>query len=535
MDPGADALTPSGGPPAGPSARPLLLLPLLLLPAVLLVAMGGPWSLSGDEALTARLAVSPWTTVVSSISADNHVPGYYGYLWLWVRALGDSPASLRASSLLVVAVMVAAAWRLLPRWTAVIVALSPFTAHLAVEVRMYGMLALWGLLLLAALRAWSTRPGLPRALLAGILVSAATWTHHFGWLGLPAALTVMAGRRAWRDMALVLLLPLLLYLPWAATALSQLGRFGGAALEGSSVYIPSPSLPARLLGVPFSLAGTLLRFSSGTSVFDFGLFSVRSLSAWLLPAAASALLLTISAAAGAFRRRGAALSMLAWVLLPLSLLRPSARHFALAFPAFALVASAGLAGPGRAASAARRLLPLLLLCLWVPLATRSTVPQRTTFHRDFREAAGRAAETAAEEDAPVVVDLDLYSTLALLYHLERLEASPAVAWHPHGELLGSDTVFYRRVPDATAYLTVDTDSMVEDWSSRYGRIVLLANDPTLARGPVTGEENPFIGMGSGVMSDMDLLEALEARAGVERVTLSGSEGPFSLLVVDFRR
>ena len=99
-------------------------------------------------------------------------------------------------------------------------------------------------------------------------------------------------------------------------------------------------------------------------------------------------LMTYLAVRGVGRERTPVLILLLWVLVPLSFLRPSARHFALAFPAFMLLATRGIQGLSelyRRVAAAICAGLMLLFCIFFSILT--VIPQRCTFQRDFREAA----------------------------------------------------------------------------------------------------------------------------------------------------
>jgi len=502
------------------------------MPVVLLTLFGGPYSISGDEALTTLISGSDYGTAVETVSRDNHPPGYYSYLWVWIRLFGNSLTSLRLSSTLCVAIMILAAMKHLPGKAALFIAISPFTAHLALEVRMYGMLAMWGLLLMIVLDSWNEKPGRWKALVSAIIVSAATWTHHFGWLALPVMLTVMLRRWAWRDALFASSMVFILYIPWMGKAFHQFSSFGGVAIEGANDLLPSIPISMRLAGAPLSVTGCILRFSAGTTLTGFGLFSIESVSLWLIPGLICMGLMTMSLLSN-LRSRPVALTILLWVLLPLSLLRPSSRHFSLAFPAFVCLVSAGTDRIGKKWKPFPVIVLLLLPLMWIPLASRQTIPQRTSYHRDFREAAAVALDEADARGVPVVIDLDLYSTLALLYHIDQHGASSAVAWHPHMSLLEGESFFYDDMSDALAYLTTNTDSTVSLWKSEYGDMILIANDPGQVQGPASDAENGFIGFDSGDISDADLQTILSAEATMTELKLSHSRGPFSVWAVDF--
>ena len=507
---------------------------LLLLPVILIFLLSWQKSVTGDEALSVEITSGNWTTVVSSISADNHVPGWYGYLSIWIELFGTSLLSLRLSSLFIVLILVFTATRQFKSESVLILAFSPFLMHLALEIRMYGLLSLCGLFLLLALREFRRTPGVRTAVLVGLAISAGTWVHHFAWLGLPAALTIMIAGKKWKETAIVAGVPIILYLPWLSRALQQWGVFGKAALSGVNAYLPSISMTSRLLGIPFSLGGTLLRFSSGTAIFNFGLFDIREGGVWLIAGIICSLLILILVFRGIDKKSRIAVSILLWTLLPLSLLRPSARHFVLAFPAFIALTGNGLEKMKSKWKPAVYATLVLLLSMSIPLILRPTIPQRCTFERDFREAAAVAATAAEENSIPIVVNLDLYSTLGVMYHIRDEWNADAVIYHPHGNLLNSRTMFYAEIEDALEYLMVNTDSLfnVIAEENRDG-FILIANNPSEARnhGRILGTDNQYIEGSSDIMADNDLIGMIMTHCLVKNLKLYNSSGPFSVFQV----
>lgn len=507
---------------------------LLLLPVILIFLFSWQKSVTGDEALSVELASGTWSTVVSSIGADNHVPGWYAFLSIWVKLFGTSLLSLRLSSLFIVLLLLSFAAKYLKFESTLILAFSPFLMHLALEIRMYGLLALCGLLLYVALREYRRNPGVRTAVLTGLAVSAGTWVHHFGWLGLPAALTVMLADRKWKEAGITLFVPVILYLPWLSRALQQWGVFGSTVVSGSNAYLSSASMSSRILGIPFSLGGTLLRFSSGTAVFNFGLFEIRAVGLWLIPGVICTLWILFMVLSGMRHKDKIALSILFWTLLPLCLLRPSARHFALAFPAFMVLAGYGLQKIREKWNPAVYLTPALLLLMNIPLVLRPTVPQRCTFDRDFREAADIAVTASNENDIPIVIDIDLYSTLGVMYHIREVGGADLVVYHPHETLINSETIFYTDIDDALEYLTVDTDSLFNEITenNRDG-FILIANDPLEARnyGRIIGDQNRHILGSSDIMADNDLVGVLLTHCLMRKLELQNSSGAFSVFQV----
>lgn len=507
---------------------------LFLLPFLVLFALSCSKSLTGDEALTETVSGLSYGNLLRTVSLDNHVPGYYTLLWAWVRVFGNGLFMLRLFALLPVLLMLVLSIRFLRSETAILLSVSPFLLHLSVELRMYGLLALCGFLFVFALKRYLHRQkGMNLALLI-ISISLCTWIHHFGWLALACALTLLLVRRRWKDSILLFCGVVLLYTPWLSRGIAQWSRFGSVSMSGSTEFLTGTSLPDRLMGAPFSIAGALIRFAAGTSAFSFSRFSLDEFNILTLPAIVLSLALFVLALKGSRKGGAVPLTLLLWTLIPLSFLRPSPRHFALAFPAFMMLAGAGSVRNGRLSRILFPAVVPLLLVLCIPFAMRSTMPQRCTFDRDFREAAELAVCRAEFLSIPVVIHLDVFSTLGLLYHMEQTGTDLTEIVHPHDSLFLGGSIFYEDVGSTLEYLTLNTDSLVSSWISLYDRgFVLLVNDPRGARGRTFGPQGgEFTGMGSDVNSDIDLIESLQSHALIRDVELRHSSGPFSLFLIE---
>lgn len=222
-------------------------------------------------------------TPVSGAAADVHPILYYTSLWLWMKAVGESPFAARFLSVLLGIVTLALAYRLARELfgrsgalaSLLFVSLAPFHVHYSQETRMYSLLAGW--LVAATWVYW-------RALRQGgwrhwasfsVLAALAQYTHNLAALFLvPLALTPI-----WRrDRANTLrtaaagIGAMLVYSPWLVLAPSQLAKLqqsywtqrpGSAELVRSLIAflfnlpLPPSWLPVALavaLGA-FSLAG----------------------------------------------------------------------------------------------------------------------------------------------------------------------------------------------------------------------------------------------------------------------------------------
>ncbi len=252
----------------GRSALPLI----LLLAAILrLLALARPlWYDEAFAVLFAEKGLGPMLygtlTPVNGGAADIHPLLYYLTLDGWMKLFGESPAAVRALSVVfsvaTVGVLYLLGRDLFDRRTglaaALIVALAPFAIQYGTEARMYSLL---GLLLSAATWCFVRGEREPApALLAG---RARRWWHRWRWwvgFGALAALAMNTQQLAAFYLLALGLIPLLrrkrrpalgvllgagvaliLYLPW----LTQLP--GQVAKVGSYYWIAPPNVARFLL------------------------------------------------------------------------------------------------------------------------------------------------------------------------------------------------------------------------------------------------------------------------------------------------
>ena len=491
----------------------------------LLASISAPKSLTGDESLTVTLCRGGFGTMLKNISMESHVPGYHALLWVWIRIFGSSLLSLRVFAFLPVGFLIFFGCRYFRENGYLVLAASPFLLHLASELRMYGLMALLGMLIFILLQKINGEFSVKNFVLLAAVCVAGVWVHYFVWCGVAAAAVVLFFSRRKTASIVLLLICILSMIPWASNIATQVQRFNHAG-ESDSLELLELATPAqRVEGMPFSMAGALLRFSSGNSVFQFNLFSVRDLSPW----AAGGILLFALWLFSAWRGRKTAgkgvFVLLLFVFLPLSLVRPTARHFSVAYFSWASLVIAGLANKDRTGKFMRAAIPALSLLMCIPFITRTTMPQRCTFDRDFREAAIIAGSASEQMGIPVVALLETHSLLGIQYHLEDEGFPDIEVVHPHQERFSSGWYFYLKPIDALGYLRQNTDSLVNTWGDEF---LLLANDPSKVRGPLFGDTEKIIGRGSDVVADLDLLICLEKYFTLENVPLPHSEGPFSI-------
>ncbi|MCK4806115.1 MAG: hypothetical protein KAT09_00640 [Candidatus Aegiribacteria sp.] len=507
---------------------------LVLIPVMLFFALSWQKSYTGDEGLTVLLASGSYSDLLSNVGADFHVPGYYTCLWLISHFLGGSLLVLRLFSLLLILMMITLALRHLSFTAALFIALSPFTLHLALEIRMYAMLALLGLLLVLAYKRYARLKNRVTLAVLIITLSICTWVHYFGWIGTAAVASLLLVRRKWKHSILVAFSVTVLFLPWAGNIKYKTDSTVNESTVAMEIAADAPALRHRLTGMPLSVGGTILRFAGGTSVFNFSQGGIRSISVMTLLGFSTGLLMLLLAARGFRKSDGICKSLILCAFLGLSFFRPSSRHFAIAFPAYLIAASAGLPSTVFRRNAIITFLAVLMLILCIPLTLRSTLPQRCTWDRDYLQIARLSVEESRRDYLPVVLFLDTYSYLGIKMHMDQLGFPDSMVWHPHRSSFQEGRFFYESIDQCVNYLQHNTDSLVSVWinltQDRRG-FVLIANRPGVTPGRIFGEgDNLFTGLGSDIMADMDLMEALVQAAPVRQINLSGSGGPISLFV-----
>ncbi len=507
---------------------------LLLIPVILFFALSWQKSFTGDEGLTVYLASGNYSHLLANVGADFHVPGYYTGLWLVLHIFGSSMLVLRLFSLMLILAMIVLAIRHLSFPAALFLALSPFTLHLAVEIRMYAMLALFGLLLILAYRRYDKLRSRSSLVILILTLSACTWVHYFGWIGTAAVVSMFLLKQKWKITLIVLLSIIVLFLPWTGNIISKATTPDTESTQVSE-NLPIQSSPLqRLKGMPLSIGGTVLRFTGGTTAFNFDQWGVRSMAPASIAGLIAGLSILLLLLRGFSRTDGICRSILLWSFIVLSFIRPTARHFAIAFPAYMIAASAGLSSIRKKQEIVLLLIGILMLILCIPFALRSTIPQRCTFDRDYLQAAQLAIEESRMDSLPVMIFLDSYSVLGVKMHMNEQGFSEDMIWHPHITPFQEGRCFYGDVWQSVSYLQHNTDSLVSHWIglSHNGRgFVLIANRPGTVPGRIFGAgENRFIGLGSDVMADIDLMQVLERKTSVREIDLPGDRGPLSLFV-----
>lgn len=507
---------------------------LIFIPVIVFFFFSWQKSFTGDEGLTVYLASGSYSHLIDNVGADFHVPGYYSLLWLVSHSLGNSMLVLRLFSLFLILALIALSVKYLPFSAALFIGLSPFTLHLAVEIRMYAILALLGLILILAYRRFEKTQSSNSVILLILSLSACTWVHYFGWIGVAAVISLLLKNKKWKQAALVFFTVVILFSPWTPHIVSKVDLQSKAASVNDIGFTDETPLMQRLAGMPLSTGGSLLRFAGGTSVFNFHSWGLRSMSAYTLAGFFTGLLLFLLAANGFRKTDSISKSLILWVFIALGFFRPSARHYVMAYAAYMITAADGL--PGKAL--VRRILILttatLMVLLCFPFAAQSTIPQRCRWNRNFLQLAEQAVHQSEINSLPVVLFLDTYSYLGVRMHMDQLGFPDSLIWYPHRTSFESGRCFFEDRAECVDYLQCNSDSLVSIWLSleeSHRGFILVANNPEITTGPTLGSgNNTFIGLGSDIMADADLMDALNNKLVFQNIPLSGSQGPLNLFI-----
>ena len=235
-----------------------LLLLLLLLSTALRILHLGFQPLWWDEGYSVWFATHPLTQMAALTAQDIHPPLYYALLHGWAALLGASPTALRLLSVIVgvltIPLLYWVARRMLSARAALLatflLTINPLHVYYSQEVRMYGLVALLSVgILAAAWRVFDTetrRRGdtetrgrgderlvtlSPYHLITYVLLTtAALYTQYYA-IFLPIGLTIYAAWRWRRDLRALLIwlgaqaVVALLYLPWVFYAAPKLAPY----------------------------------------------------------------------------------------------------------------------------------------------------------------------------------------------------------------------------------------------------------------------------------------------------------------------
>lgn len=411
-----------------------------------------------DEANAIRIASGPLRDLPRQLAWDSSPPLYYAFLHVWMALFGDGPFAVRLPSALFGTGVVLATFGVGRRalgpspalLAALVVAVSPVAIFHAQQARMYALLPL---LALGATHFWVRHledgRGRDLALALGLVVLA-LYTHNFAFhlLVALAALALVSGR-FWRRLPRWILAAGVVaaaYAPWVPTFLEQLERkdhyawflplwelYGslGAVWRTFLSYSPAGEFvlyehpqPVSFLGIPAVFAAGLAVVGAARVVAD----ARTAVAAWPL------VLLALPIASGV---------ALSHVVTPHYV---PGRVDQMMFPAFALLAGAGLASlrPAFARAAAA----IAVVAMGLAAMGAFTVDYRALgFDGSDREL---AAAIAAENRAGDVVLCTSLTRPSLEYYLRRAGVEATLLSYPRDTALHpaaqNDRRLYRDFP-----------------------------------------------------------------------------------------
>jgi hypothetical protein len=268
----------------------LAVLPALLVAAAVVVGAAArfvaPPDLWLDEAQSVAIARLPLPELLTALREDGSPPLYYLLLHGWTALFGQGAGAVRSLSALTGLLTLPLAWvaarRMAGRRAAValvvLLATSPFVIRYAAETRMYALLVLLTVLAGLAAHAVVRRPGPWPVVGLGVATGALLLTHVWAFhLVAVAGLLALAALRAWRRPALRVLAGLalggLIFLPWLPTLLFQLAHTGtpwasAPGLAALPIALESwrggSEVRAHLLGTALVLLAALGALAVGT-------------------------------------------------------------------------------------------------------------------------------------------------------------------------------------------------------------------------------------------------------------------------------
>jgi hypothetical protein len=394
-------------------------------------------SLWADEGNSVRVTERSLGLVLSAARGDVHPPGYYLLLWAWVKLFGNGEAAVRSLSVCIGLVLVVLIYLATSHWfgaraawlAAFCAAISPLQVVYSQEVRMYILVAFWGM---AAALAWGRwieacsgeAAGRARWLWSVLYVLCAAgglWTHYSFPIVL-AALNVawlvwwLWGRereRRWRSLGWWVGmhgLVLALYAPWISVAADRILHYGPISDEKPVSYILVQAL--KLLSVGETVPNDDLTRWLTLAMTGLALFGL-----WGAVAPGQARSGVRRRPAGKVsRQQVVALALSLLVLAPIVMMsvltvtgRPAYRpkFFLVASPAFCLLVGLGIAGLEGPSSAGRRTMSSQLwLLLGIGIVAVAGVRSLRNYYTDpeyartdYRSIAQTIMRDAREGDA----------------------------------------------------------------------------------------------------------------------------------------
>jgi hypothetical protein len=372
-------------------------------------------SLDGDEIFSLLLARSDWHTLFGGAIKDAiHPPFFYVLLKIWVDVGGESLLWLRlfpvaVSALCLVPVFLLCKDLRIPRGARnlalLIASVHPYAIFFAQHMRMYCLLALFGLISIWAFDRY-LRDGSRRSL---VILSAANllvvYLHYYGWLiiGLEFLYLLWRKRSALLPFAAASLFVAALFSPWAWLAAQSLHAKGG--LADNLGWVPRPDRrDLSWFYVELSGLNEFLRWASRAAVALFAFLYLmyrRREEAdfhWLVVISLAPALVTYLVSQW--------LSQSIW----------GSRHLIFALWPFLLVVADVVWRLGPVA----RKIALTLLAAWMVFAVKSYSPEELKIHWDRLTLAMLDAEST-DSGRVQLYTVDPYLHYPIWFHLESLK------------------------------------------------------------------------------------------------------------------
>lgn len=260
----------------------LLVLGLVVVSLVLRTLSLGE-SLWMDEGLSIGISSQPFFDIPTVLRQDGSPPLYYLLLHLWTSVIGSGPGETQGLSVLISLLLIPAAlwagWSLFGRRAgliaAALAAVNPFVTTYAQETRMYSLMVLLSMIVVASfLNVFVLRRRQYLALFA-VSLAALFYTHNWGAFvaaGLVIALAFLwrtseedSKRDLLRDAAIGFGAAAILYLPWVPNLIWQVQHTGAPWLDSPKFGAPV-QIAKSLLGGGAATVALVLAAGSGLAL-----------------------------------------------------------------------------------------------------------------------------------------------------------------------------------------------------------------------------------------------------------------------------
>jgi hypothetical protein len=372
-------------------------------------------SLDGDEIFSLLLARSDWHTLFAGAVKDAiHPPFFYVLLKAWVGLGGESLFWLRLFPVIVSTLCLVPLFLLCAdlgisrgaRNLAVLIAsVHPYALYFAQHMRMYCLLALFGLASIWGFERYlkdGTRRNLIILSCANLLL---VYSHYYGWLvvGLELLYLVWKKRSAVLPFMVASALVLALFSPWAWVAAQSLHAKGG--LAENLGWVPRPGLTdLSWFYVELSGMAELFRFGSRLTVVVLAFLYLRYRRReepgfhWLIVVSLAPALVTYLVSQW--------LSQSIW----------GSRHLIFTLWPFLLV----LADVMWSLRPAARTIALAVIAAWAGFSAKAYSPEDLKIHWDRLTLAMLDAENSGAARVPLY-SVDPYLHYPIWFHLESLK------------------------------------------------------------------------------------------------------------------